>query len=79
MRIKVFNKARSGCFVHLKSDDCPERSWWLEMPKGALLHTHKLNATVDINFMLNRIHEQEALYLRTPAPVIYASHYETLI
>lgn len=38
------------------------------MPKGALLHAH-LDATVDVNFMLNRILEQEALYVRAPAPL----------
>jgi len=70
MRTKVFNllhKVRSGCFCP-KSGNCPERGWWLEMPKGALLHAH-LDATVDVNFMLNRILEQEALYVRTPAPL----------
>jgi len=70
MRTKVFNllhKVRSGCFCP-KSGNCPERGWWLEMPKGALLHAH-LDATIDVNFMLNRILEQEALYVRTPAPL----------
>lgn len=37
------------------------------MPKGALLHAH-LDATVDVNFLLNRILEQEALYVRASAP-----------
>ena len=39
------------------------------MPKGALLHAH-LDATVDVNFLLNRILEQEALYVRTSTPLI---------
>ena len=38
------------------------------MPKGALLHAH-LDATVDVNFLLNRILEQEALYVRASAPL----------
>jgi len=44
------------------------RFLWLKMPKGALLHAH-LDATVDVNFMLNRILEQEALYVRASAPL----------
>jgi len=36
------------------------------MPKGGLLHAH-LDATVDVHFMLDRILEQEALYVRTSA------------
>jgi len=39
-----------------------------KMPKGGLLHAH-LDATVDVNFMLNRILEQEALYVRASAPL----------
>lgn len=38
------------------------------MPKGALLHAH-LDATVDVNFLLNRILEQEALYVRASVPL----------
>ena len=38
------------------------------MPKGGLLHAH-LDATVDVNFLLNRILEQEALYVRASAPL----------
>jgi len=39
-----------------------------QMPKGALLHAH-LDATVDVNFLLNRILEQEALYVRASTPL----------
>lgn len=38
------------------------------MPKGALLHAH-LDATVDVNFLLNRVLEQEALYVRASVPL----------
>jgi adenosine deaminase CECR1 len=38
------------------------------MPKGALLHAH-LEATVDVNFLLNRILEQNVLYVRASAPL----------
>ena len=38
------------------------------MPKGALLHAH-LDATVDVNFLLNRALEQEAVYVRASAPL----------
>ena len=65
--VNLLHKVRSDC-SYPKSGDCPEREWWLKMPKGALLHAH-LDATVDVNFMLNRTLEQEALYVRTPAPL----------
>ncbi|KAF9778026.1 hypothetical protein BJ322DRAFT_1094454 [Thelephora terrestris] len=39
-----------------------------KMPKGALLHAH-LDATVDVNFLLGRILEQDAIYVRTCAPL----------
>ena len=38
------------------------------MPKGALLHAH-LDATVDVNFLLSRILEQDLLYVRASAPL----------
>ena len=38
------------------------------MPKGALLHAH-LDATVDVNFLLSRILEQEAMYIRAASPL----------
>ena len=44
------------------------RVWRWQMPKGALLHAH-LDATVDVNFLLNRVLEQEALYVRASGPL----------
>lgn len=38
------------------------------MPKGALLRAH-LDATVDVNFLLSRILEQDLLYVRASAPL----------
>lgn len=38
------------------------------MPKGALLHAH-LDATVDVDFLLSRILEQEAMYIRAASPL----------
>ena len=42
------------------------------MPKGGLLHAH-LDATVDVNLLLNRVLEQEALYVRASTPLITLS------
>ena len=42
------------------------------MPKGALLHAH-LDATVDVNFLLNKVLEQDAMYVRASAPLIALS------
>lgn len=56
-------------YVHYHAVICSELCFCvLKMPKGALLHAH-LDATVDVNFLLNRILEQEALYVRTSAPL----------
>ena len=38
------------------------------MPKGASLHAH-LNSTVDVNFLLNKALEQDAMYIRASAPL----------
>ena len=38
------------------------------MPKGALLHAH-LDATVDVNFLLRRVLEQDLIYVRASAPL----------
>ena len=42
------------------------------MPKGGLLHAH-LDATVDVNFLLNRVLEHEALYVRASSPLTLAA------
>lgn len=38
------------------------------MPKGALLHAH-LDATVDVNFLLSRVLEQDAIHVRASGPL----------
>ena len=69
MRTKVFNvlhKVSSGCLLSNLVAVLSE--FVSKMPKGGLLHAH-LDATVDVNFLLNRILEQEALYIRASAPL----------
>ena len=42
------------------------------MPKGALLHAH-LEAIVDVSFLLERVLEQDLVYVRAPAPLVALS------
>jgi len=43
-----------------------------KMPKGALLRAH-MDSTVDVNFLLSRILEQDLVYVRASAPVTTVS------
>lgn len=76
MKTKVFHllhKARSTCsHTHTYNEfiltSRVVRLFILQMPKGALLHAH-LDATVDIHFLLKRVLEQDAMYVRASTPL----------
>ena len=74
-KTKVFNLLHKVCLLRFSQDfplslriwsDGSDTCW--QMPKGALLHAH-LDATVDVNFLLRRVLEQDLIYVRASAPL----------
>ena len=72
LKTKVFNVLHKVSLGHSCTQAVALSQFAPKMPKGALLHAH-LDATVDVHFMLNRILEQEAVYVRTSAPLTILS------